>query len=212
MGVIKRGILGGFSGSVGNVVGSSWKGIATMKAKPLSVANPQTVGQTTQREKFAGIVAVASKLLVSIVKPFWDRFAQGESGYNAFVRTNIDAFVDGLLTNYANFKISAGKLLNVTFTSVVADRSLNTVVVTFPNNAGTGNALATDLISIVVYCSDTNSFAVNASTVLRSAGSISVPLDPDAEVGFAVHVWITASRPDGTIVANSSYQSATVVA
>ena len=103
MAVIKRGILGGFSGSVGNIVGSSWKGIATMKAKPLSVANPQTAGQTAQRTKFAGIVALASQFLVSIVKPLWDRFAQGESGYNAFVKENIDTFVGTVFTNFNDF-------------------------------------------------------------------------------------------------------------
>jgi len=30
MGTIKRGILGGFSGKVANVVGTSWKGIALL--------------------------------------------------------------------------------------------------------------------------------------------------------------------------------------
>jgi hypothetical protein len=212
MGVIKRGILGGFSGSVGNIVGSSWKGIATMKAKPLSVANPQTAGQTAQREKFAGIVAVASLLLVSIVKPLWDRFAQGESGYNAFVRTNIDAFVGDVLTNFANFNLSRGKLLNIVPSGIVADRSLNTVVVSFPNNAGSGNALASDLISAVVYAESASSYRVNAGTVLRSAGSISVALDTDASTGETVHVYWTAARADGTLVANSGYQSAVIVA
>jgi len=35
MGTIKKGILGGFSGKVGTVVGSSWKGIVLIyKSKP----------------------------------------------------------------------------------------------------------------------------------------------------------------------------------
>ena len=37
MGKIKQGILGGFRGTVGTVVGSSWNGIAYMKGKPQSV-------------------------------------------------------------------------------------------------------------------------------------------------------------------------------
>ena len=53
MGIIKQGITGGFSGMVGNVVGGSWKGIAYMRIRPVSVANPQTVGQQDQRTKFA---------------------------------------------------------------------------------------------------------------------------------------------------------------
>ena len=31
MGTIKKGILGGFSGKVGTVVGASWKGISYMR-------------------------------------------------------------------------------------------------------------------------------------------------------------------------------------
>ena len=31
MGIIKQAVLGGFSGKVGTVIGSSWKGIAVMR-------------------------------------------------------------------------------------------------------------------------------------------------------------------------------------
>ena len=44
MGKISQGILGGFSGKVGNVVGGNWKGIDYMRVRPASVANPQTNG------------------------------------------------------------------------------------------------------------------------------------------------------------------------
>lgn len=48
MGKINQGILGGFSGKVGNVIGGNWKGIDYMRVKPASVANPQTEGQVNQ--------------------------------------------------------------------------------------------------------------------------------------------------------------------
>ena len=53
MGTIKKGILGGFSGKVGTVVGSSWKGISYMRSLPLKVRNPRTLRQLDQRSKFA---------------------------------------------------------------------------------------------------------------------------------------------------------------
>ncbi len=53
MGRINQGILGGFSGKVGNVVGGNWKGIDYMRVKPASVANPKTVGQVNQRTKWS---------------------------------------------------------------------------------------------------------------------------------------------------------------
>ena len=49
MGKISQGILGGFSGKVGNVIGGNWKGINYMRVKPSSVANSQTEGQMVQR-------------------------------------------------------------------------------------------------------------------------------------------------------------------
>ncbi len=53
MGKISQGVLGGFSGKLGNVVGASWKGIDYMRIKPANVANPKTQGQLDQRSKFA---------------------------------------------------------------------------------------------------------------------------------------------------------------
>lgn len=45
MGTIKQGILGGFSGKVGTVIGSSWKGISYMRSRAQSVKNPRTEGR-----------------------------------------------------------------------------------------------------------------------------------------------------------------------
>ena len=56
MGKIKQGILGGFRGKVGNVIGGNWKGIDYMRVKPASVANPKTVGQVGQRNKFSAVL------------------------------------------------------------------------------------------------------------------------------------------------------------
>ena len=56
MGKIKQGILGGFRGTVGTVVGSSWNGIAYMKGKPQSVKNPKTDAQLQQRGFFRDLI------------------------------------------------------------------------------------------------------------------------------------------------------------
>ncbi len=48
MGKIKQGILGGFSGKVGTVIGGNWKGISYMRSIPQSIKNPRTDGQVSQ--------------------------------------------------------------------------------------------------------------------------------------------------------------------
>ena len=52
MGIIKKGILGGFSGKVGNVVGASWKGIDYIRSLPSTVRNPRTPRQVKQELSF----------------------------------------------------------------------------------------------------------------------------------------------------------------
>ena len=63
MGKIKQGILGGFKGKVGTVIGASWNGIAYMKGKPQSVRNPRTDAQLQQREFFKEVQALVTQLI-----------------------------------------------------------------------------------------------------------------------------------------------------
>src|SRR4051812_19667131 len=108
--VIKRGILGGFSNKIGNIVGSSWKGIAVMKSLPLSVANPKTAKQIVARDRFSFLSQLGSQLLTTIVKPLNDRFAQYESGFNKFVQQSKDAIASDGSFVANQIILSTGKL------------------------------------------------------------------------------------------------------
>src|SRR6056297_342110 len=110
MAIIKQGIMGGFSGTIGNIVGSSWKGIDVMKSKPLSVSNPKTAAQQAQRGAFGQCVAFAASLLSVIIKPLWDRFAMQMSGFNAFVSTNVSNFDSDGVVDYSSLVVSKGKM------------------------------------------------------------------------------------------------------
>ena len=53
MGIINQGILGGFSGKVGPIVGFHWKSKYYIRARAAKVSNPRTPKQQEQRGKFA---------------------------------------------------------------------------------------------------------------------------------------------------------------
>ena len=53
MGTIRKGILGGFSGTVGTVVGANWRGMDVIRSRPKSSGSNPTPAQLMQREKFA---------------------------------------------------------------------------------------------------------------------------------------------------------------
>jgi len=74
MGTIKKGILGGFSGRVGTVVGSSWKGISYMRSLPQKVKNPRTLLQMNQRTKFA-VTLNYLKPLNGLLRTGWKLYA-----------------------------------------------------------------------------------------------------------------------------------------
>ena len=61
MGKIKQGILGGFKGKVGTVIGSSWNGISYMRGIAQSIKNPKTAGQQTQRTFFKEVQDLAGQ-------------------------------------------------------------------------------------------------------------------------------------------------------
>lgn len=110
MGVIKQGILGGFQNKVGAVIGSNWKGIATMRSRPISVANPRTGKQVAVRSEFTILVKMASALNATLIRPYWSRFAQKKTGANAFISANYGKLTGAPAGAPARMIFSQGKL------------------------------------------------------------------------------------------------------
>ena len=211
MGVIKQGILGGFSGKVANVVGSSWKGVAVIKSLPLSVANPNTAGQQAQRGAMTEIVAAARVLLPVLITLFWNRFAQGMSGFNAFVKENIATFTTSGFTTFASFMATKGTLLGITPTSMVADASSDSLTFNWVDNSGTADALASDTISVVYWNATTSEWVVLEEEAIRSAATVTIT-GLTLATSDALKVYIFAARADYSKVSDSVYTAVTTQA
>lgn len=136
MGIIKQGILGGFSGKVGSVIGTSWKGRAVMKAMPLSVANPKTSAQVAQRTAFSDCVAFAKNIVGGAILLLDNPFAGDISGYNRFVARNTSKFPLADATAHLGVELSNGSL------GAVAIDSVN--VPTAGNTDGSGSFVSND--------------------------------------------------------------------
>lgn len=211
MGVIRRGILGGLSGKVANVVGSSWKGIAVLKSLPLNVANPRTAAQVTQRDKFAQCVAFAKGILTQIIKPLNDRFASGQSGFNLFIQRNIDFFDETGAASPDDIKLSEGTVTPAENAAVAGDRSDNEIVVTWDDNTGTGDALADDVAYIVIV-NNTNSQTAVSNSEDRATGTATIVMPAGWLAGQVLTALISFRRSDGTKVSNTVAVNAAIVA
>lgn len=201
MGIIKRGILGGFSNKVGNVVGSSWKGIATMRVLPLSVANPRTAAQIAVRNAFSRITALASAGLTGFVKPLNDRFAVRMSGYNRFIQLNTNAFDASGVFVPENLVISQGRLgeTEVASSDYTLGDSADIDWYAVPTGA---LQLPTDLAYIAVISEDGELLGVSSGEYKRSDGGgvCSAPGITTTSV-----VYLAFLRADGTEVSSSTY-------
>jgi len=86
MGKIKQGILGGFRGKVGTVIGASWNGIAYMKGLPQSQKDPKTPAQMAHRAFFSEVQDLVGQLTYEQLVFLFPNSAKGMSRRNALVQ------------------------------------------------------------------------------------------------------------------------------
>ncbi len=189
MGTINQGILGGVSGTVGSVVGASWKGISYLRGKATSYSNPNTESQQATRKTFRKLVKLSSALLGSVVRPIWSKRATQKTGSNVFISTNFrNVDPDLPLADNENMVMSVGSLPlpdNITVQrNVAVPRG---VTINWTDNSGNFMAAADDILRIVAIAGD-NAIAFNPVGVTRADGSAEIVL-PFPE-GQTVRVFI----------------------
>jgi hypothetical protein len=207
---LKQGILGGISGKVGNVVGSSWKGISVVKAMPLSVANPRTEAQTEQRSALAIAVKVAVAILADVIKPHNDRFARKMSGYNLFMSRNVEEFKEiQIPAKKVKMQLSRGKLGN-TANFRLAGHSSASLRFEWDTAFNNKYQSADDIVYLVIYDINQDRLHYNAGVVKRSQGfaiiSSSLPGLDSADWNCC----LSFASPDGKNVSNTDFYYASI--
>ncbi|HZH69146.1 MAG TPA: DUF6266 family protein [Flavobacteriaceae bacterium] len=213
MGKINQGILGGFSGKVGNVIGGNWKGIDYMRVKPASVHNPRTEGQMDQRTRFAQVLQFLQPMK-DFIKVGYKNYAIKMTQFNSAMSYILKNAVIGSFPNYtidyANALISRGSLagaLNGSATSSTA----GTIEFTWYDNSNEGNAQATDKALILAYNKTKGEAVFVTDGALRTAGTQTLTV-PDDFSGDAVECFIAFISADGLSVSNSKYVGSITVA
>lgn len=206
MSTIKSGILGGFSGKVGNVVGAKWKGIDTMKIKPSNVTNPRTTGQLDQRTKFSTVLRFLQPM-TDYLRVGFKLYSKGMSQFNSAMSYNLQNAITGSYPNYsidyANALVSRGPLTGVV-NGLAESKATGIVHLVWTNNSNNGNALSSDKALIVVL----NPLRGEAICIkggedrLSEEAEVTVPLN---YAGEDVCVFLGFMNAEGTKVSNSSY-------
>lgn len=89
---LKNGVNGGFSGTVGSVVGSNWRGLDYMRSKPKHSAKRPTAKQLITRERFKKLSEFLSFFDKALSIGLNTQDLKGMTAYNLAVRLNKEAF------------------------------------------------------------------------------------------------------------------------
>ena len=207
MGTIKQGILGGFSGKVGTVIGSSWKGISYMRGQAQHVKNPRSAGQVDQRSKF-NLALNFLQPNVPYIRIGYKSQAAKQTEFNAAMSYIVKNAITGASPNYAldytKVMVSRGGLTQVTDAAASWAAATSKLTVTWTDNSGVGSALATDKAMPFVYNKDKNETIYNTEGATRTTHTMDITV-PSDWVGDKVEVYLGMVSEDGALVADSIY-------
>lgn len=212
MGKIFKGILGGFSGAVGTIVGCVFRGMDIIKSKPRPSSKKPVQSQIDQRFIFA-LITEFMRLLGDYIRLGYSSKNQKLSPLNAAVQYNLKNAITGKSPNfeidYSKMRISNGTLNSVSDLTIILNAA-GRVEVTWNKayedmyNPDEKLIRDNDRAYIFIYSEDTHFALKTGAATLRSAGSLKAPL-PSENAGEKMHVWLFFVSEDEKQSSTSKY-------
>ena len=189
MGKIKTGILGGFQGKVGTVIGSTWRGESIMRALPKTAAKAPTESQRIQRLKFKAVSEFLNPLRTTL-STYFGNDTGVKSKYNMATSYHITNAVEiteqGTQILYPRVLVAKGTLFG--FQNLTTTPSETVITLNWEDNTVFGNAKAEDTVNVVCYIEEVNTFYVFESIAKRDGLTASVTL-PQNFLGYNVEAY-----------------------
>lgn len=203
---ISKGILGGFVGRVGTVIGSERNGQYIISSIPKKSTKTPTDAQMSQREKFGvavGFLQPINQLLKLGYKSSDPRLSSFNVAMSYFIQNSITGAMDNYMVDYPNVLISRGAL-SPAFNAVGTSIDPATLKINWSVLAVSGLSYPNDQTICLVYSPSKSMAIISNVNALRSTGELSVVL-PDDFSGDTVHCWIGFLSSDKKERSTSSY-------
>jgi hypothetical protein len=210
MGKYEVGVLGGFTGKVGTVVGSNWRGIEYMRHKGKKSKKPPTEAQLEQQAKFGLGVSFTSTINELLMKSFRgdDKKTGANTALSLLLFTAITGTYPAFDIDYSQVLVSKGKRPKADLPVATANGS-GAIGYTWSDNALVTADYQLDKTVLVVHCPDLKEsiFVIGGAARPTETDSISVP----NFIGKQVHTWFAFVSPDGQSFSGSTYTGALTV-
>jgi hypothetical protein len=212
MATIKQGILGGFSGKIGTVVGSTWRGKNVLRSAPRKSTKPASAAQQKQRDKFAGVLQFLMPLKGILTETFGATVGSKSPFNNAMsyhMKEAVKQTTDGFQLAYAKVLIGKGGLCGIE-NPVVQMLPIHRLQISWDDNSTQGLAYPTDDFLIVAYVPSLQSFTYAMGDSDREAGQGKLNFQ-ESFYGETVHLWVTFYNAKIALAATSTYLGSFVI-
>jgi len=182
MATIKKGILGGVSGKVGNVVGGSWKGVDYLRSLPAEVRQANSTLQISQRMKFKAVIDFL-KPLNELIRIGFKPDSAKMTAFNAAMSYNYNNaltgdFESGFSIDYAKALVARGNLAGIAG-AVIESANPGQLSLNWTDNSAETGAAATDILYVGVYNPDKGTAVVRINSAQRATGTVTIDLPAD---------------------------------
>lgn len=205
---LSSGILGGISGTVGNVVGGRWRGIDYIRSKPASVRNPNTEAQRNQRMRFKLVISLLKKIRPLINIGFANG-AKNQTPMNRAMSVNLRQAVSGeypdLEIDPENVLFSDGNLSSGG--NPVMDASVpGSITLNWTNNSEAGNASGLDGAIALLYNTDLDEVVYQLHGAAREDETLELQI-PETWEGSDIAGYLAFRSETGREVSPSQFIS-----
>ena len=179
MAIAKDGILGGFSGKVGNIVGLTLNGVPIMRAAPKASQKPPTEKQRLQRLKFS-LAIEFTKPFLGITQQFFNQSAFSGERRNLLISYTLQNVIqvqdDEFTLLWNKFLVSSGDLSGFHYLDVaLQDESLH---LTWQDNSSQGFAHSNDEVHLILVSEKKKKIEFLEKIANRTTPQVTVP-SPD---------------------------------
>ena len=206
MGTINQGIMGGFSGRVGTVVGGNWNGIDYMRSGNVDRLDAKSMAQLNQRARLSAVIQLL-KPLKGFLRIGFKKQKVNMTAFNSAMSYNMANSLTGIFPDYeidySKVLVSQGKLPGALNPTAVSS-SATQIGFSWDNNSAKINAMANDKAILVVY----NPVKQNAIWLVgdhtRIGGSQTITL-PANFSGDEVQCYLSFQKANQTVISDSQF-------
>ncbi len=209
MATYNDGPLGPFSGKLGPIVGTTWRGKNVLRSLPEKSQKPPSLAQELQRSKLKVSMGFLTPIR-PLLKMTFRKNLKDKTGFDAaksyFMRETLQSTETGWEMRYPKVLISTGDLRGLAHPAISVETG-EILHLQWTDDSGQAMANATDKLLVVMYLPTLNQFEIFKDMAIRQDGSANITY-PSYYISLEAHCWASFGSVNGSKYAVSTYLGA----